>query len=120
MLAAGLIVALATLYLLCPPWWTEPILGPVRFFRSNLTRGITRPIPVLFLGTIYQTPNDSLPWYNTLVWTVMVTPVVFLVLALCGMVRAVHRWRDEPLGLLILGHWVLPDAPARLAARPRS
>ena len=49
--------------------------------RSNLTRGETIPIPMLFLGTVYQTPDESLPWYNTLVWTVLVTPVGFLLLA---------------------------------------
>jgi hypothetical protein len=65
-----------------------------------------------------------LPWYNTLVWTVMVTPVVFLVLALTGIVRAVRRWRDEPLGVLILGHWVflmilraLPHTPGHDGVR---
>ena len=74
------------LLLLNPPWWTEPVAGLARFFRSNLTRGQTIPIPVQFLGTIYQTPNESLPWYNTLAWTVMVTPVGFLLLAVAGMV----------------------------------
>jgi hypothetical protein len=106
-LAAGLIVAIAVLYVLCPPWWTEPIGGPARFFRSNLTRGTTIPIPVLFLGTTYQTPGESLPWYNTLAWTVMVTPVAFLLLGVAGIVWAVRRWRTEPIGLLILGHWML-------------
>jgi hypothetical protein len=106
-LAAGLILAAAVLYLLCPPWWTEPIGGLARFFRSNLTRGTTIPIPVLFLGSTYQTPNESLPWFNTLAWTVMVTPVGFLLLTLAGIARAGQRWRDEPLCLLILGHWVL-------------
>jgi hypothetical protein len=100
-------MAIAVLYLLCPPWWTDPIGGPVRFFQSNLTRGTTNPIPVLFLGTTYQTPNESLPWYNTLAWTIMVTPLGFLLLGLAGMVWAVRRWRDEPFGLLILGHWIL-------------
>ncbi len=106
-LAAGLILAVAVLYLLCPPWWSEPIVGPVRFLQSNLTRGSTIPIPVLFLGTTYQTPNESLPWYNTLAWTIMVTPLGFLLLGLVGIFRAVRHWRDEPLGLLILGNWVL-------------
>jgi 4-amino-4-deoxy-L-arabinose transferase-like glycosyltransferase len=106
-LAAGLSLAVAVLYLLCPPWWSEPIVGPVRFFQSNLTRGSTISIPVLFLGTVYQTPNESLPWYNTLAWTIMVTPLGFLLLALVGIVRAVRHWRDEPLGLLILGNWAL-------------
>ncbi|MFO0891007.1 MAG: hypothetical protein U0790_17920 [Isosphaeraceae bacterium] len=100
-------LALAVLLLLNPPWWTEPIAGLVRFFRSNLTRGQTIPIPVLFLGTIYQTPNQSLPWYNTLVWTALVTPVGFLLLAVGGAARALIRRKTEPLALLIVGHWLL-------------
>ncbi|MGC8641456.1 MAG: glycosyltransferase family 39 protein [Isosphaeraceae bacterium] len=100
-------LACLVLLLLNPPWWTEPVAGLWRFWRSNLTRGRTQPIPVEFLGTIYQTPNESLPWYNTLVWTGMVTPVGFLLLALAGMVRVIRCRRTEPLGLLILCHWLL-------------
>jgi MFS family permease len=106
-LTIGLLVAGAVLFLLNPPWWTEPVAGVSRFLRSNLTRGKTIPIPVQFLGTVYQTPNESLPWYNTVVWTVMVTPVGFLVLALAGMIRVLGRWRTEPIGLLILANWIL-------------
>ena len=85
-LLVGLGVAIVLLYALNPPWWTEPLAGVERFLRSNLTRGRTRPIPVLFLGQVYVTPNGSLPWYNTLVWTVFVAPVGFLALALVGVV----------------------------------
>ena len=106
-LLIGLPLAFAVLLLLNPPWWTEPITGLVRFFQSNLTRGQTIPIPVQFLGTVYQTPNESLPWYNTLVWTVMVTPVGLLILTLAGAIRSIRHHRSEPLGLLILGNWAM-------------
>jgi len=101
-LLIGLPLACAVLFLLNPPWWTEPITSIVRFFQSNLTRGRTIPIPVQFLGIIYQTPNESLPWYNTLVWTVLITPVGFLLLGLAGMIRSIRERKAEPLGLLIL------------------
>ncbi len=101
----GLLVAFAVLYALMPPWWTEPVTGLVRFFHSNLTRGANQPIPVQFLNTIYNTPTDSLPWYNTLVWTVLVTPVGFLVMAGVGFWAALRNWRSEPIGLLIAGNW---------------
>jgi Dolichyl-phosphate-mannose-protein mannosyltransferase len=101
-LAIGFVVAL----FLNPPWWTDPLTGLERFFRSNLTRAQSIPIPVLFLGTIYQTPAVSLPWYNTIVWTIFVTPVGFLLLGLVGAYRAVARIKTEPVGLLILGHWL--------------
>jgi 4-amino-4-deoxy-L-arabinose transferase-like glycosyltransferase len=117
-LMIGLPLALLVCLILIPPWWTEPISGLLRFFRSNLTRGRTRPIPVQFLGIIYQTPNESLPWYNTLVWTALVTPVGLLLLAVGGITRAVLRRKQERLGLLILGHWVLLIALRALPHTP--
>ncbi len=117
-------VALVTLYLFNPGWWTDPIGGVERFLRSNLTRGRSIPIPVQFLGTIYKTPVESLPWYNTLVWTVMATPVGFLALAIVGSVRSLRRAKAEPLGLLLLGHWAfllilraLPHTPGHDGVR---
>ena len=44
-----------------------------------------------------------MPWYNTLLWTVLATPVGFLALAIAGVFRA-GRGR-EPLALLAVGHW---------------
>ena len=41
-------------FLLNPPWWTEPIAGLSRFFRSNLTRGQDDTDP----GAV---PRDGLP-----------------------------------------------------------
>lgn len=117
-------VALLMLYLFNPGWWANPVGGVERFFRSNLTRGQTIPIPVRFLGTTYNTPNESLPWYNTLAWTAMATPVGFLVLALAGIVRAFARRRAEPFGMLVLGHWAflmflraLPHTPGHDGVR---
>lgn len=123
-LAVGIGIGLVAVYILNPPWWTEPISGPLRFFKSNLTRGQTIPIPVLFLGKIYQTPVESLPWYNTIVWTVLVTPLGFLLLALAGVFRAVAKRTTEPIGPLIFLHWLfllllraLPNAPGHDGVR---
>ncbi len=117
-------IALLTLYLSNPAWWAYPIAGVERFLRSNLSRGRTTHIPILFLGRIYLTPQGSLPWYNTLVWTAFVTPVGFLALAVVGGIRAVVRWRTEPFGLLALGHWAfliilraLPHTPGHDGVR---
>ena len=117
-LMIGLPLACAVLFLLDPPWWTEPITGILRFFQSNLTRGRTIPIPVQFLGIVYQTPNQSLPWYNTFVWTVLVTPVGFLLLGLAGIILSIRQHKAEPLGLLILGNWVLLVALRALRHTP--
>ncbi len=105
-LAVGLAVGFLVLFMLNPPWWTEPLTGLTRFFQSNLTRGRTIPIPVLFLGKVYQTPVESLPWYNTIVWTIFVTPLGFLLLALAGAFLAIAGRKIQPVGLLILGHWL--------------
>ncbi len=99
-LLVGGAVGLATLYAFNPPWWGDPIGGVRRFFESSLTRGETIPITVRFLGQTYKTPRESLPWYNTLVWTAFVTPVGFLALALVGFARSVRRWRAESFGVL--------------------
>lgn len=123
-LLAGGTVAGVALYLLNPPWWTEPVAGPFRFLASNLGRGETIRIRTLFLGQVVSTPDGSLPWYNTLVWTALVTPVGFLSLALVGVGRGLRRWRTEPFGLLAAGHWAfllllraLPHTPGHDGVR---
>jgi hypothetical protein len=109
---------------LMPPWWHDPLSGVVRFLQSNLSRGETIPIQVAFLGNIYNTPRESLPWYNTLVWTVFVTPVGFLVMASMGLARTLRHPRTEPVGVLIAGHWAflmllraLPHTPGHDGVR---
>jgi hypothetical protein len=113
-----------TLYILNPPWWTEPIHGVTRFIASNLRRAETIPIPTLFLGRIISTPDGSLPWYNTLFWTAIVTPVGILALALVGLGRALRRGRSEPIGVLVVGQWAfllalraLPHTPGHDGVR---
>ncbi|APW59428.1 glycosyltransferase family 39 protein [Paludisphaera borealis] len=123
-LAVGGLVALVALVALIPPWWSNPIAGVDRFLRSNLSRGQTTEIPTAFLGQVYLTPQGSLPWYNTLVWTAFVTPVGFLALALAGTVWAVRSARSRPLWLLVVIHWAfllalraLPHTPGHDAER---
>jgi 4-amino-4-deoxy-L-arabinose transferase-like glycosyltransferase len=123
-LVLGTLLAIAILVFLIPPWWHNPLLGLDRFLQSNLTRAKTTPLKTLFLGTIYETPTGSLPWYNTALWTLMVTPVGFLALALVGVMRAIARARTEPLTALFLIHWTflmvlrgLPHTPGHDAVR---
>jgi hypothetical protein len=104
-LGLGGLIAIVVVLSLMPPWWRDPINGVIRFLESNLSRHVTRPIEVQFLGVGYNTPRDSLPWYNTLVWTLFVTPVGFLIMAATGLWTAFRTWRKEPVGLLLAGHW---------------
>lgn len=106
-LALGGLVALCTLYAFNPVWWAAPIAGLEQFFRSNLTRASTVPIQIQFLGRLVLTPRESLPWYNTALWTLFVTPIGFLFLALWGAVRSIARARIEPFGALVLAQWLL-------------
>ena len=84
-----------TLYAFNPAGGAIRSTGCRRFLGSNLTRAETIRIPVLFLGQVYDTPKQSLPWYNTLVWTLFVTPVGFLALAIVGR-RTGHPPVPEP------------------------
>jgi hypothetical protein len=123
-LAIGGLIAAATLYVLCPPFWGQPISGVSRFLASNLSRATTIQIPALFLGRVYMTPRESLPWYNTLVWTIFIVPVGFLALALLGAWRTLRLARSESFGLLVLVNWAfflilraLPQSPGHDAER---
>ena len=133
-LAVGGVVGAAVLLAFNPCWWADPVSGVERFFRSNLTRGKTVPIQTLFLGRVYETPNQSLPWYNTLAWTVLVTPVGFFAMSLTGAWRSARRAFAEAgsdgsahearFAVLALLHWgfllalrALPHAPGHDGVR---
>ncbi|AGA29186.1 glycosyltransferase family 39 protein [Singulisphaera acidiphila] len=123
LLVGGLIAAL-TLYAFNPSWWNAPIDGVRRFLESNLTRSRTIPIPVLFLGQVYVTPKQSLPWYNTLAWTLFVTPVGFLALAIVGTGQAIRKFKSRPFEILAVLHWsfllalrALPHTPGHDGVR---
>ena len=125
MLLVGMAIAGVVIFALVPPWWSDPIGGVMRFLRLEPDpRARPNPIKVEFLGNVYDTPRESLPWYNTIVWTVLVTPVGFLALGMLGAASAVARRRTEPIGLLIAGHWAflmilraLPHTPGHDGVR---
>jgi 4-amino-4-deoxy-L-arabinose transferase-like glycosyltransferase len=123
-LAVALLIGLIVLLAMMPPWWQAPLSGIARFLDSNLGRAKTQPIEVQFLGTTYITPRQALPWYNTLLWTVAVTPVGFLVFGAIGFWTALRHWRSERLAALIAGHWIflmllraLPGVPGHDGVR---
>ena len=122
-------IGLFTFWLVNPPLWHSPFFGFISHIGNNLGRAVTDNIPILFLGQSYDT-RETLPWYNTLVWLVLATPVLTLLLGLIGVGRClvtyVRTW--SPVGLdqakrstsiaLVL-HWstlmvvrALPGVPA--------
>ncbi len=123
-LLVGGAVAILTLYAFNPPWWPDPVAGVERFFASNLNRARSIPINVLFLGQIIETPTGSLPWYNTLLWTLLVTPAGFLAFALIGAGRTLAKPKGRSFEVLALGHWTfllilraLPHTPGHDGVR---
>ncbi len=104
-LAIAIPIAAVVFLAMIPPWWTSPLASLFRFLNSNLNRAESIPIQVQFLGKVYQTPLESLPFYNTLVWTVLVTPVGLVGLWLTGLVRTFRRPRENAFGALVALHW---------------
>jgi hypothetical protein len=113
-LAIGVPVAVLTLYAIQPAWWVEPVRGPMRYVISNITRDLTKPVPTMYLGRIY---DFSLPWHNTVILTIAAVPVAVLLLAMLGLVATCWRAADPSLLIWPLS-WAtlmvvraLPNAP---------
>ncbi|MEX2111556.1 MAG: glycosyltransferase family 39 protein [Pirellulales bacterium] len=124
-LIAGGAIALVVFVLLNPPLWHEPWTGLRTFWDLNLHRANQPRLNVTtqFFGHMYDL-DHPLPWYNSLVWTLItVTPIVAL-LGMLGIVASVRRWRSDPAGVLLVCNWAtlvvvraLPIAPPHDAER---
>lgn len=122
--AVGLVVALATFWLLNPRLWHDPLDGMRSFLALNLNRaGTAFDIPTLFFGTRYDSVV-GLPWYNTVVWTCITVPVGTLALATVGIVSSVRRWQADGDGVVLMLNWLvllvvraLPGTPVHDAER---
>ncbi len=117
-LAIALPITLLFVYVAIPPWWADPLDGVTRFLKSNQTRAETIPIQVMYLGKIFNSPRESLPWSNTLVWTLFVTPPGLLVLACVGVLGTLRRPFEKPAAALFCGGWAMMLL-LRFAAHPR-
>jgi hypothetical protein len=84
------------------------VAGPLRFFQSNLNRAATIPIETLYLGKVYKTPAESLPWSNTIVWSILATPALGLLLLIPGFLSLFKPQNNRNLGLIILSGWAIP------------
>lgn len=115
----GLLLAAATCFFLNVSWWHDPVKGIKAFFESNLTREKTTNIPIFFMGETYK---FSLPWYNTIVWTVAAMSPGTMILGVLGVIGAL--WRRTPESILALLIWLaimvvraLPQAPGHDGVR---
>jgi hypothetical protein len=118
-LAVGLPIALAMFIALNPPLWHDPIVGLRTFFELNLNRAVNPGLNITtqFFGRMYDL-DHPLPFYNTLVWTLIVISPMSLLLGCIGIVATLKRWRTDPISMLILLQWAtlivvraLPWAP---------
>ena len=114
-------VALITFYAVNPPLWHTPLAGLAEHFQLNLGRPDMNPFGVrsstqlpevwagrmppplsvrqyLFGSLHYGAIHGYAPWYNTVAWLVLVTPVPTLVLGFIGLrycLRTRARTRPE-------------------------
>ncbi len=107
--------ALLTFWFVNPPLWHDPLAGLMTHFRLSLNRADTFNIPIAFLGRIYDV-RHPLPWYNTVAWLVLVTPMPTMVLGLIGLRDSLGT--RAPVSVALLLHWAtlmvvraLPGAP---------
>ncbi|MBX9654805.1 phospholipid carrier-dependent glycosyltransferase [bacterium] len=114
-------VSLLVVFLINVGWWPDPVQGISAYFHSNLTRKETIPIPILFGGVRYE---FSLPWYNTLVWTVIAMPLGILMLGGTGVLLSFRQFRSSWFARLLLLNWLtlivvraLPQAPGHDGTR---
>jgi hypothetical protein len=115
-LAVVLPLALFVFYAVNVPLWVHPFDGLWEHFHRSLNRAETLDITTQFLGGSYST-SHPLPWYNTVLWLVFVTPLPTLALGLVGLGHcAITR---STFSLVLIAHWItmmtvraLPGAPA--------
>lgn len=101
-----LILAVATITAFaCWPWlWTDPVGHLAWAARHILARFNLDSVKVLYLGRVYEAWD--VPWHYSLVSLLAVTPVLYMVLALCavGADRSlVERSAPSPRNAALLG-----------------
>lgn len=99
---AGLLLAVPVgllIYVLVnPPLWHDFVPTLLTHLRLNTQR--TLNISTQFLGQVYDLKHP-LPWYNTLAWLVMATPLHLLVLGGVGVWAALRRGDRTALSLVV-------------------
>lgn len=105
-LAVAVPLALAVFIMLNPSLWSDPLGGLRTFFALNLNRADNPGLNITtqFFGRLYNL-DHPLPFYNTLVWTLITVSPMSLVLAGVGLVASVRRWCSDPSSMLIVLNW---------------
>jgi len=115
----GLPVALVVFFLLNPPLWHHPLQAAGQFFALNLNRrgqpGLN--ISTQFFGRLYNL-DYPLPWYNTLVWTAITTPVGLLLLLGVGLWRTAREKPRDGAAILLILNWLILVVARALPGTP--
>jgi 4-amino-4-deoxy-L-arabinose transferase-like glycosyltransferase len=93
-------IGLLTFFAVSPPLWHHPRSEFLTHVNLNLHRNLN--IPITFFGERYD-QDHTLPWYNTLAWLLIVSPLPILLLGGIGLAGCLSR-RDGPSISLVL-HW---------------
>ena len=94
-----------------PPWWTDPVFGPLRW--ADALRHYDQRVPVYWLGTLHDYRTSLPPWASvwlTMLWT---TPPALVALVLAGLGVRLARLRDRGEAC---ARWALADASAVMLA----
>jgi len=105
-LATGVALAMLVFVGFNPPLWSHPYQGLCLFFDLNLHRD-ARPelnISTQFFGRMYNL-DHPLPWYNTLVWTLITISPMPLVLGIAGIVSSLKNWSTDRFAVLVFCNW---------------
>ncbi len=100
----GVVVAMATFWLLNPTLWHSPGQGLATFFQMNMNRQLN--VANFFMGRMYDL-HHPLPWYNTIVWTAVAVPVGLLLFALFGLASILRRGLGDRAGILLVLNWLI-------------
>jgi hypothetical protein len=100
LLAVSVLAGAVVFYLVNPPLWHDPIGGMRTHVRLNTERALN--IAMIFFGRRYDL-RESLPWYNTIAWLLIVTPLPILVLGGIGLTHAIRRGSSAERAAVM--HW---------------
>ncbi|MDR3110060.1 MAG: hypothetical protein LBU65_10315 [Planctomycetaceae bacterium] len=92
-----------------PPLWENPVTSLFTFVRLNLFRD-NYNVSTMFLGQMYDL-HRSLPFYNTIVWAAITTPVGFLPLLVIGIVYSFYKRRNGGLLLIAAAFLLVRSLP---------
>ncbi|WP_435019320.1 ArnT family glycosyltransferase [Tundrisphaera sp. TA3] len=79
----------ATMLMVNPAWWPDPVGGMARWVRAFLS--YPQKVPVFYLGRVYDSVHTFLPWHNSAVLIATMVPLGLLALTAVGLIATLRR-----------------------------